>query len=59
MDGIKLEQGTELFMTNWIVAQRARYALRYAVVSVDMTGKTQESVVQSKHACDGLSVTVD
>ena len=35
------KQGAELFMTKWIAAERARAALRYAVVSPNVTGRTK------------------
>ena len=38
------KQGAELFMTKWIVAERARAALRHAVVSPNVMGRTKERV---------------
>ena len=41
-------QGAELFMTKWIAAERARAALRHAVLSPNVTGRTKERVALSK-----------
>ena len=43
-----VEQGTELFMAKWIAAEKARAGLRHAVVLPNVTGRTKDSIVQSK-----------
>ena len=53
------EQGAEIFMTKWIVAERARIALQHAVVCPNVTGRTKERVAHSKRARTGLLATVD
>ena len=53
------EQGAEIFMTKWIAAERARAALRHAAICPNVTGRTKESVAQSKRAHTGLLATVD
>ena len=53
------KQGAELFVTKWIAASRARAALRHAVVSPNVTGRTKERVAQSKRARTGLLATID
>ena len=53
------KQGAELFMTKWIAAERARAALRHAVVSPNVTGRTKERVAKSKRARTGLLATID
>ena len=42
------KQGAEIFMTKWIVAERARAALRHAETCPNVTGRTKERVAQSK-----------
>ena len=46
-------------MTRWFATERARAALRHAVVSPNVTGRTKERVEQSKRARNGLLVTID
>ena len=53
------KQGAELFMTKRIAEERARAALRHAVVSPNVTGRTKERVAQSKRARTGLLATID
>ena len=48
------KEGTEFFMTRWFATERARAALRHAVVSPNVTGRTKERVAQSKRARAGL-----
>ena len=47
------------FMTKWIAAERARAALRHAVICPNVTERTKERVAQSKRARTGLLATVD
>ena len=47
------EQGAEHFMAKWIPAEKARAGLRYAVVCPNVTGRTKESIAQSKRARAG------
>ena len=42
-----------------IAADGARGALRHAVVSPNVTGRTKERVAQSKRARTGLVATID
>ena len=37
-------------MTKWIVAERAKIAMRHAVACPNVTGRTNERVAQSKRA---------
>ena len=53
------KQGAKFFMTKWIAAERARAALRYAVICPNVTGRTKERVAQSKRARTGLLAAVD
>ena len=53
------KQGAELFMTKWIVAERARAALRHVETCPNVTGRTKERVAQSKRARTGLLATID
>ena len=53
------KQGAGLFMTKWIAPERARAALRHAVVSPNVTGRTKERIAQSKQARTGLLATID
>ena len=53
------KQGAEIFMTKWIAAERARGALRHAVICPNVTGRTKERVAQSKRARTGLLAAVD
>ena len=53
------KEGAEFFMTRWFATERARAALRHAVVSPSVTGRTKERVAQSKRARNGLLVTID
>ena len=46
-------------MTKWITAERARAALRHAVICPNVTGRAKERVAQSKRARAGLLATVD
>ena len=52
-------EGAEFFMTRWFATERARAALRHAVVSPNVTGRTKERLAQSKRARNGLLVTND
>ena len=53
------KQGAEFFMTKWIATERAKAALRHAVVSPNVTGRTKERVAQIKRARTGLLATID
>ena len=44
------QQGAGRFMAKWIAAEKARAGLRRAVVCSNVTGKTNERIVQSKRA---------
>ena len=46
-------------MTKWIVAERAKTAIRHAAVCPNVTGRTKERVAQSKRARAGLLAIVD
>ena len=48
-----VEQGAEYFMAKWIAAEKARAGLWYAVVCPNVTGRTKESIAQSKRARAG------
>ena len=49
----------ERFMAKWIAAEKARAGLRHAVACPNVTGRTKETIVQSKRARAGLLATVD
>ena len=53
------EQGAEYFMAKWIVAEKAKAGLRYAVVCPNVTGRTKERITQSKRARAGSLALVD
>ena len=53
----RAEQGAENFMAEWTTAEKARAGLRHAVVCPNVTGRTKESIAQSKRARAG-SLTV-
>ena len=53
------EQGTEHFMVKWIVAEKAKAGLRYAVVCPNVTGRTKDRITQSKRARAGSLALVD
>ena len=53
------KRGAESFMTKWIVAERARATLRYAVICPNVTERTKERIAQSKRSRTGLLATVD
>ena len=52
------KQGAVPFMMNWIAAEKARAALRHAIVCPNVTGRAKERVAQSKRARIGLLTTV-
>ena len=54
-----VEQGTEYFMTKWIVAEKAKAGLRHAVLCPNVTGRTKERIAQSKRARAGSLALVD
>ena len=49
----------EHFMAKWIAVEKARAALRYAVVCPNVTGRTKEMIAQSKRARAGSLALVD
>ena len=54
------KQGAEFFMTRWIAAERARAALRHAVVSPNVTRRTKERVARASElvlVCSPLSTS--
>ena len=53
------EQGAEHFMAKWIAAEGARAGLRYAVVCLNVTGRTIERIAQNKRARAGSLAVVD
>ena len=53
------EQGAEHFMSEWIVAEKAKAGQRHAVVCPNVTGRTKERIAQSKRARAGSLALVD
>ena len=53
------EQGAGHFMAKWIAAEKTKAGLRHAVVCPNVTGRTKESIAQSKRACAGSLALVD
>ena len=54
------EQGAEHFMAKWIVAEKTKAGLRYAVVCPNVMGRAKKRVAQSKRARTGsLALVVD
>ena len=53
------EQRAEHFMAKWIVAEKTRAGLRYAVVCPKVTGRTKKKIAQSKRARAGSLALVD
>ena len=53
------EQGAGYFMAKWIVAEKTKAGLRYAVVCPNVTGKTKERIAQSKRVRAGSLAHVD
>ena len=53
------EQEAEHFMTKWIAAAKARAGVRHAVVCPNVTGRTEEKIVQSERARAGLLALID
>ena len=53
------EQGAEHFMAKWIVAEKAKARLRYAVVCPNVTGRTKKRIAQSKRTRSGSLALVD
>ena len=53
------EQGAECFMAKWIAAEKARAGLRHALVCPNVTGRTEETIAQSKRARTGSLTIVD
>ena len=54
-----VKQGAEFFMTKWIAAERAKTAIRHAVVCPNVTGRAKERVAQSKRARARFLAIVD
>ena len=46
-------------MATWIVAEEVKAGLRHAVVCLNVTGRTEERIAQSKRACAGSLALVD
>ena len=44
------EQGAEHFMAKWIVAEKTKAEQRHVVVCPNVTGRTKETIAQSKRA---------
>ena len=53
------EQGAERFMAKGIAAEEARAGLRHAVVCPNVTGRTKDTIAQSKRARAGSLTIVD
>ena len=53
------EQEAEYFMAKWIAAEKIRAGLRHAVVCPNVTGRTKETIAQSKRVRAGLLALVD
>ena len=53
------KQGAAHFMAKWIVAEKNKAGLRHAVVSPNVTGRTKETIAQSKRARAGSVALVD
>ena len=53
------EQGAEHFMAKWNAAEKARAGLRHAVVCLNVTGRANGRIAQSKRACAGSLAIVD
>ena len=53
------EQEAEHFMAKLIAAEKARAGLRLAAVCPNLTGRTKETIAQSKRARAGLLALVD
>ena len=53
------EQGAERFMVKWIAAEKVRAGLQHAVVCPNVTGRTKESLAQSKRARAGSPAIAD
>ena len=54
-----ITQGAEYFMAKWIVAEKTKAGLRYAVVCPNVAGRTKKRVAQSKRARAGSLALVD
>ena len=53
------EKGAQHFMAKWITAEKVRAGLRHAMVSPNMTGRTNEKIAQSKRARAGSLALFD
>ena len=54
------EEGAERFMEKWIAAEKAKAGLRHTVLCSNVTGRTKESIAQSKQPRAGsLAIIVD
>ena len=53
------EEGAELFMAKWIVAEKIKARLRHAVVCPNLTGRPKEKIAHSKRARAGSLALVD
>ena len=52
-------KGAEHFMAKWTTAEKARAGLRHAVICPNVTGRTKESIAQSKRVRAGSLALVD
>ena len=53
------EQGAEHFMAKWIVTEKNKAGLRYAVVCPNVTRRTKERIAQSKRDRAGSLALVE
>ena len=53
------ERGAEHFMAKWIVAEKAKAGLRYAVICLNVTERTKKRIAQSKRARAGSLALID
>ena len=52
-------KGRNIFMANWIAADKVGAGLRHAVVYPNVTGRAKERIAQSKRVRAGLLAIVD
>ena len=53
------EQGAGRFMAKWVAAERTRAGVRHAEVCPNVTGRTKETISQSKRPRVGSLAVVD
>ena len=51
--------GMECYMAKWIVAEKVKAGLRYAVVCPNVTGRTNDRIAESKRLRAGSLTIVD